>query len=66
MTGTPYLTVSAAGDLILTVPPEELQVCPKCPDLHVRVFADATPANLRRFAVSIIALAERIEKVARR
>jgi len=58
----PFLTVMKDGSLLLTVEPNDLQVCPECPNLHVRLLNEATPENLRRFADTVSDFADELEE----
>jgi hypothetical protein len=57
----PYFSVGQDDALHLTVEPTDLTVCSQCPNLHIRIFGNATPDNLRRFAAGILHLADHIE-----
>ncbi len=57
----PYFVVQPDGTLQLTVDPDAICVCQECPHLHIRVFANATSANLRHFADAICQLADQLE-----
>ena len=57
----PHFSISIGGDLVLTIEPDQLAVCTNCPRLHVRVFPDATPDNLRRLAAAVGEWADRLE-----
>lgn len=62
----PYVSVvdgEHGPQLVLTVTADELNVCERCPHLHVRLLCeDATPDNIRRLASALLAMADRLEK----
>ena len=66
MINPPYVSVvdgEGGPQLVLTVEPDELNVCERCPHLHVRLlYEDATPGNIRRLATELLAMADRLEK----
>ena len=62
----PFLSVVHGDEgvqLVLTVEADELNVCDKCPHLHVRLlYEDATPDNIRLLAAGRLGLADRLEQ----
>lgn len=46
--------------LILTTPPDLLNVCKHCPELHILVLRVASPENIRELAAALLHLAEHV------
>ena len=59
----PFFYIEPDGTLAITVEPGQLCVCQECPNLHVRVFTDATPEKLQRLADAFRHLADHLDEV---
>lgn len=60
MKATTEFTISD-HKLILTFPPESLNVCKHCSDLHVLVLEVGTPENIRQLALGLLHLVEHVD-----
>jgi hypothetical protein len=62
--GDTRVDVDGDGALILTISSEDLLVCARCPNLHVRLRGLGTPARIRLFALGLFHLADHVEEEA--
>jgi hypothetical protein len=58
--GSTRFDVDDDGALILTIAADDLRVCPRCPNLHIRLIGAGTADQIRALAAGLLHLADHV------